>query len=240
MTKIKSFSSIIILFFIEFNLYSNGCISDIKGIWREYAQIDNNGNIDYCDSSDCEWIISNGEDKKILVLRNNDNKTEIRIYKAGFSNSWFDTTPDSILYCGEYSAIYDFAEYNEKSKKKSCTVHYFNKEGDDMLFAYSYYSKENFLPYGLMNAISEKSKKDKHNYINDFLKFNIGYIRNDNIILYDNSLKRKLEPLKHSMVMILDSREDFYKIQYYVDENKLDTCYIKKSDIILIEEFIED
>ncbi len=99
-----------------------------------------------------------------------------------------------------------------------------------------YYSKVEKLPNKYLNFLFNQSKKDKKNYIQEFLSVNYKLITNKTYIYSSKNTSTQMYLLQNDPVEVVAEKSNWIKIKYYPEKNgewtgKTIEGWIKRSDV---------
>lgn len=132
-----------------------------------------------------------------------------------------------------------FESNNEKHHYYSSGIFYYSATKDEMELYGEYLEMKQILSCRYIKALIGYSMRDKFDYLNLYLNKSIciPLKKINQFDLKGNLINAYLS--ENDVVSIIDTNDKFYIVEFYVSENQIDTCAIKKSDVKLLKDMFQ-
>lgn len=113
---------------------------------------------------------------------------------------------------------------------------YYSQDSDEMVCYGEFLEKKEILSYRYIKAIVGYSVRDHFDYIKLYLNKTI-CVPLKNISSFDRNGNTQVGSFNDKDVLsIIDSNDKFYIVEFYKTEDQIDTCTVKKKDVVLLKD----
>jgi hypothetical protein len=207
-------------------------VNQIQGIWQLYFNYTypNPGD----DASYNSFHIFMG--RKFLSVDLNENiydKLSVTVSSCGFANTYFRDSICAMRHLNDTGKV--FVQLDENAELKDCRINiasifeltpksYLNLFSDEC----NYLEKA---PKKVLEVLYKRGKRDKRDYIKEFLDLKVCSIQAEKSFIYDSTLhKTKMYLVNDDIITVTGEQNGFVKMEYETAKGDTIKGWIKKED----------
>lgn len=233
--------NVIFLFLLTYSVLSLGQteknkmynVSQIQGIWQVYF------NYSYPDEASYTTFYIFKDKKKLKVDTEGSplKKLSVTVSDFGFCNSYDRDTVCSLKQLNDFGSVYVQLHENDKPSDGFVNIAtIFELTPKSYLNIFS--DECNYLeraPKEVLEVLYKRGKRDRRDYIKEFLGLRVCGIQAEKSFIYDSTLnKTKMYLIKDDIITVTSERDGFVEMEYETAKGIING-WVRKEDLGCIE-----